>query len=330
MPRRTTSPDPLAVLTQPPPDESPEQRAARTRSEAEALHTSERIDAQLHVRPRPPPRAPLTRFQVEREDLKKKKAVKREIKVVLLGQAESGSSPPISSPFLPATLIPSPGKSTLTKQFQLQWASRTLDAERATWRPIVALNVIRGLRSLFDQLETAFDSATHSHSAPASVFRSESGHTRTDISRASSPGSSTHDHSYPSFTSHSPIDPAAAVARDQLLYLRERLLPLISVEDALTRCISGIVHAVGGVYVRSDWQAAYPRDMPSRSSSAPPSIGVNVARRDRDRAKTENELATILKNLGACRDFVREFWHHPYLPVLLKARRIKLEDSTSL
>ena len=188
-------------------------------------------------------------------------------------------------------------------------------------------NIICGLRSLFDQLETAFDFATHLHFAPASVFRSESGHTRTDISRTSSPGSSTHDHSYPPFT-YSPINPATAIARDELLYLHEHLLPLISIEDALTCCISGIMHVGGGIYVPSDWQAAYPHDMPSRSSSTPPSIGVNVTRRDRDRAKTENELATILKSLSMCRDFVHKVWHHPYLLVLLKAHCIKLEDTT--
>lgn len=49
MPRRPASPDPLSVLTLPPPDETPQQRAARAQAEAEALRISTEIDAQLEV-----------------------------------------------------------------------------------------------------------------------------------------------------------------------------------------------------------------------------------------------------------------------------------------
>ena len=49
MPRRPTSPDPLSIISRPPPDESPQQRAARTQAEAEALRISAEIDAQLEV-----------------------------------------------------------------------------------------------------------------------------------------------------------------------------------------------------------------------------------------------------------------------------------------
>jgi guanine nucleotide-binding protein alpha-1 subunit len=94
MPRRPASPDPLNLATRPPIDETSQQRAEREQAEAEALRISAEIDAQLEVRPvlqrtlcvhRPDMYA-----QIERENLKKKKA-KREVKVVLLGQAESGT-----------------------------------------------------------------------------------------------------------------------------------------------------------------------------------------------------------------------------------------------
>ena len=229
------------------------------------------------------------------------------------------------------------GKSTLRKQFQLQWASRTLDAERATWRPIVALNVIRGLHSLFDQLEAAFDPTSHSplsNSAPPSIFHGEREYSRTDFSRTSSPGSSAHEHGYPSLLQSGPLEPAIAVARDQLLFLRECLRPLIAMEESLTSSISGMVRAVGGVYIRSDWQASFPpdreRDGPGRSSSAPP--GMNLGDRRRQiRERTDTDIIdSVQRCLAACRDYIRDLWRHPYLPVLLKTRRIKLEDSTSL
>ena len=65
--------DPLAKLLAPPPDETPEQRAVRLQLEAEARQVSERIDEQI---------------KAERAALKKSKPVK----VLLLGQSESGKS----------------------------------------------------------------------------------------------------------------------------------------------------------------------------------------------------------------------------------------------
>ena len=49
MPRRAPSPDPLTIITRPPLDETPQQRAVRTQAEAEALKISTEIDAQLEV-----------------------------------------------------------------------------------------------------------------------------------------------------------------------------------------------------------------------------------------------------------------------------------------
>ena len=66
--------DPLAKLLAPPPDETPEQRAVRLQLEAEARQVSERIDEQI---------------KAERAALKKSKPVK----VLLLGQSESGPYP---------------------------------------------------------------------------------------------------------------------------------------------------------------------------------------------------------------------------------------------
>ncbi|KAH8993235.1 G-protein alpha subunit [Lactarius hatsudake] len=76
----------------------------------------------------------------EREQIKKRQKQRKEVKVMLLGQAESG-------------------KSTLQKQFQLYHASQTLDRERPSWRPIVYFNTIKAVRTILDELD--WDFTTH-------------------------------------------------------------------------------------------------------------------------------------------------------------------------
>ena len=64
--------DPLSAAIAPPPNESPEQRAERERREADERKISDAIDEQIRV---------------ERAALKKRK---KPVKVLLLGQSESG------------------------------------------------------------------------------------------------------------------------------------------------------------------------------------------------------------------------------------------------
>ncbi|KAJ2969142.1 hypothetical protein NUW54_g13031 [Trametes sanguinea] len=72
---RAVDEDPLSRLLAPPPNETPEERETRLRLEAEARLRSERIDDQLRA---------------ERAALKKN----RPVKVLLLGQSESGACMP--------------------------------------------------------------------------------------------------------------------------------------------------------------------------------------------------------------------------------------------
>ena len=76
--------DPLAVLTDPPPDETNEERIARQAREAEARRISDEIDEGL--------RKDKIAWKKERESI---------VKVLLLGQAESGKSTTLKSLFLP-------------------------------------------------------------------------------------------------------------------------------------------------------------------------------------------------------------------------------------
>jgi len=120
---------------------------------------------------------------------------------MLLGQAESG-------------------KSTLQKQFQLYYASQTMERERPSWRPIVFFNVIKAVRTTLEELDFEFTTQT--------------------------------DQSFTSLVKLGPNWP------DEIARLRSRMLPLIAIEDSLASELSGGVNVAGsrsGVYVRAGWQA---------------------------------------------------------------------------
>ena len=71
--RRRSLSDPLAAALRPPENESPEERQRRLHAEEEAKRVSDNIDDMIRAE-------------------KKEKRVKQEVKVLLLGQSESGKS----------------------------------------------------------------------------------------------------------------------------------------------------------------------------------------------------------------------------------------------
>ncbi|KAF7325102.1 hypothetical protein MKEN_00553300 [Mycena kentingensis (nom. inval.)] len=95
------------------------------------------------------------------EDIRKEAAMRqgercRQVKVLLLGQAEAG-------------------KSTLQKQLQLYHASHTLDAERPSWRIVVYSNLVKAVRTILDELEYEFAQAREEYPyMPPSSARSYS------------------------------------------------------------------------------------------------------------------------------------------------------------
>ncbi|THH04308.1 hypothetical protein EW145_g5618 [Phellinidium pouzarii] len=105
---RSDKDDPLARAMLPPVDEDPSVRAARERKEAIAKKRSEEIDSRL---------------QAEWAARRKRGAP---VKVLLLGQSESG-------------------KSTTLKNFQLTYARRAWSAEREAWRCVIQLNLVRSI-----------------------------------------------------------------------------------------------------------------------------------------------------------------------------------------
>ncbi|KAI5116845.1 hypothetical protein M0805_006077 [Coniferiporia weirii] len=107
--------DPLARALLPPDDESPVERDSRIRKEQAAKKISDDIDEQIRL---------------DKAELKRQK---NGIKVLLLGQSESG-------------------KSTTLKQFQLLHTPAAFHAERIAWRAVIYLNLIRSVRRILDAL----------------------------------------------------------------------------------------------------------------------------------------------------------------------------------
>jgi guanine nucleotide-binding protein alpha-1 subunit len=75
--------DPFAIFHMPPPNETAEEKASRERSEAEAQRVSDRIDDKI---------------KLEKAALKKQQ--RDLVRVLLLGQSESGKSTTLKSEFI--------------------------------------------------------------------------------------------------------------------------------------------------------------------------------------------------------------------------------------
>ncbi|KAI5991351.1 guanine nucleotide binding protein, alpha subunit [Pisolithus marmoratus] len=117
--RRRSLSDPLSAALKPPEDETPADRDRRLHAEQEAKRVSDRIDEML------------------REE-KRDKRMKPEVKVLLLGQSESG-------------------KSTTLKQFQLMHAPAAFHADRLAWRAVIYLNLVRSILRILDAVSPDAD-----------------------------------------------------------------------------------------------------------------------------------------------------------------------------
>ncbi|KAL0958423.1 hypothetical protein HGRIS_000565 [Hohenbuehelia grisea] len=110
--------DPLSRLTAPPANETPEAKKLRLEAEAQAKKQSDAIDEELN-----------------RQRVAERKWP-RPIKVLLLGQSESG-------------------KSTTLKNFQLMHSPKVFRAECASWRAVIQLNVVRSILFILNAMSDA-------------------------------------------------------------------------------------------------------------------------------------------------------------------------------
>lgn len=124
---RVSEDDPLTRAIAPPPYETPAEREERLAAEQEAKRVSDAIDEELN-----------------KQRISEKKGPKA-IKILLLGQSESG-------------------KSTTLKNFQLMNSPKAFRSERASWRAVIQLNVVQSVHAILDLMSRAHSSA-HNPSA---------------------------------------------------------------------------------------------------------------------------------------------------------------------
>ncbi|KAJ7054033.1 guanine nucleotide binding protein, alpha subunit [Mycena amicta] len=254
--------DPFANAIAPPQNESPEDREIRMHKERAAKQVSDAIDAELsrelaHEKKRPKP-----------------------VKILLLGQSESG-------------------KSTTLKNFQLLYEPKAFRAERASWRAIIQLNVVRSIHIILDAMTRAQNPNERPPSARSSVSSQDS--IRID---------------------------------SELVALKTRLSSLRDVEKLLMKRLSvpgelepterplassSRRHQTREIAVNSSvaWQGAFRR------------LGETTGRESFDSGHLvdwdDPEDPGVV--LHSCRDDIKRLWEHPTIQAILDKQSIRLQES---
>ncbi|CAL1698353.1 unnamed protein product [Somion occarium] len=271
---RQADEDPLSLAIQPPPNETPEQRDSRLQAEALARRISNDIDEEL---------------KAEKAALKKKPPVK----VLLLGQSESG-------------------KSTTLKNFQMNYAKNTWAEELASWRTVVQLNLLRNVHTILDLVSSEMDGT------PDSSADSEDETPTPSIDDRQPPLRFTEKHGVLKLR----LLPLRSVQKD----LEDRL-GASSVEEN-----SGYLAGNGmntpkskpksqEVFVRSSgWKTTLRAANGRRSSDARHEAG-SVRR------TTEVDARRATEVIASCGDDIKTLWEDETVQEMLKRRRVRLDDT---
>lgn len=287
--------DPLAKVLQPPSDESEQEKRIRMQKEVEAKRVSDAIDEEL------------------REEERASKKGMAVVKVLLLGQSESG-------------------KSTTLKNFQLMNSPKAFRTERASWRAVIQLNVIRSIRQILELLTEV--QTSQSTLVPTSPPNRRPGSANPASAMASSSSSS---------SSHS--SPFASTSQAQLprltpehLKLKLRLFPLLQVEEVLIKKLT----PPGS----SEWEATH---LPHFSNVGPlergkeKEVAVNsqfawkgVFSRLVSNGRESFESADFVnwddpedpgRVIYACSEDMMKLWRDPVVQRILQINNLRLQDS---
>ncbi|KAL7284102.1 hypothetical protein ACG7TL_001382 [Trametes sanguinea] len=276
-----TEGDPLAWVMAPPPNESEEQRQARIAAEAEAKRISDAIDEELQRQAKAQKRGP------------------KPVKILLLGQSESG-------------------KSTTLKNFQLLNTPKAFRAERASWRAVVHLNVVRSIRVILDAMAEAQAYHASTYSSPNTPIRTHA----PDLFHAASGSSLARD----ARAQHPPLTA-------EHLKLKLRLSPLLQVEEALIRKLtpagSGEVEATqrtSGTGSHADRARALDREIAVNSQFAWKGVFHRMMGRNSSDGEEFNDPDDPGHVLHACAEDMITLWNDPTIKALLRAQGIRIED----
>ncbi|KAL7283882.1 hypothetical protein ACG7TL_001153 [Trametes sanguinea] len=323
--RLSTDPDdPLTAAIAPPPNETPEERERRLRQEEEAKRISDEIDERL---------------KLDRAAWKRHKST---FKLLLLGQSESG-------------------KSTTLKNFQLAFAPKAWKAERASWRAVIQLNLVRSINHILDILSQEMSKTPSPTSPLSSPFlrpattqgrldnqSATSTNASTIITAASSTASDLDHSSSPSPTERS-SSPTPVQFTNMHALLKLRLVPLRRVEADLKHLIGAATDelapdsSVSPDQAVEDANAAVLFDgTVSRRRPAEFYVRSNNSWRDALRSAYQglhgegdtravatldgqSKLEDATEIIASCAEDMQSLWNDPVVRDVLRRRKIRME-----
>ncbi|KAJ7187293.1 G-protein alpha subunit [Mycena filopes] len=304
----TASIDPLSFGLQPPSDESDEDRAARLEAAREAARVSRTIDVSLAE---------------GRKALERKK---RAVKILLLGQSESG-------------------KSSVLRNFRLAFTPKYFESERLVWKTVIQLNLISSIKKILEILQDEWDSpGPSSSSSPPSPTEPDS---KPPSPKPSELGS---------------VHKRLALSLSPLLAFETSISRLLDAEAVSVSGGSGAGYAGagggknangagggGGVTVRpgGGWKeklAGFGRAAGSGSGSSPPSSSSPEAGSPVEGSEGNTDGGTggnanaggggggdpslVTTVLAACTPEILALWADPAVRRLLEAREVRLEEES--
>ncbi|KAI0264742.1 guanine nucleotide binding protein, alpha subunit [Gloeopeniophorella convolvens] len=274
--------DPLSRWDAPPEGESIADREARLRQEQEAKRVSEKIDEQIN-----------------QERLASKRGPKP-VKLLLLGQSESG-------------------KSTTLKNFQLLASPKAFRAERAIWRAVIQLNVVRSIHLILNIMSEA--QRNQQIVSPPVSPRLE------PVKPVSDPSSD---------------DPPRLTPEH--LRLKMRLSPLVQVEEALVRKLQASAGQPGSGYATSTVdsfsaarEAEFAKEVAVNSGSGwKGNFAVKIMSRSKSRADSDEDSDGDGINwddpddpgrvIHACAEDMKMLWADRVVQRLLIASKVRMRE----
>ncbi|KAJ6615783.1 guanine nucleotide binding protein, alpha subunit [Mycena sp. CBHHK59/15] len=271
--------------THTPPDETPSERQARLEQEQEEKRVSDEIDDDLR-----------------RERADRKKRARREVRVLLLGQSESG-------------------KSTVLKNFRLKYAPSQWKAELRSWRAVIQLNLVQNVLTVLEVLQD--------HLAQPDTTPPASGSSPGSIGSTSSPRIPYGRASFESTFSdlNASLVPASSVVLSQKhRVLNLRLSPLREVGDDLRRRLG----AADPEFTFANGEDRITNGGDARRASAH-EFGVRgwigaLGLASRPKADEPEEADGATEILATLREDIISLWTDPEVRDLLRLRGVRVED----
>ncbi|KAF9650986.1 G-protein alpha subunit [Thelephora ganbajun] len=261
--------DPFAAALMPPSGETDDERAKRVHEQSEAARVSREIDESLQE----------TKKLLE----KRKKA----IKVLLLGQAESG-------------------KSTTLKNFQLSFCPSQFKKERAAWRLIIQLNLIKSVRTILQAIQDDWEAiGPVKPTSPIPGFSRQNGSTTGPLLAPNNQETGDKEDREPILT-------------DAHRRLRMRLSPLISMEENLNKKLFPHPPDPREISVRggTNWKSYLTR-LPREKEQKPLRPGSSQG------SLPQEEGTRILVTF---KEDIIALWSDPVVHRVLKRRRCNIRD----